>query len=547
MAAENVSFLFPTHRRSRDWTSQELAEFYRVESALIQGGMRIVTDRGLSDEGDPWFVFCREDSGEPVVHFARIDSQYIIASPAYEGVARGLDFKPMVQDLISRHKLAPVNTSEKSNILLHPAALLIVLVGIAFFKTPSEAQASEGGKGDAPGAHVVNKSALLDILGREPAPLGAGFMSSQAYDQQDMALKMSHLVLVAASAIFVLDETPAPQAADDHTAMFELAPDYGKGSGQVGGSTYSPIVALNLEGFDTIRVDENGSLYAAQPGSANSPGFDSLVLAASKSMTGLGQIQVVNSDGIEVQSNLYTQERVVGSSSIGYNYEIALLAEKTAATASLGEQSFSLSLASTQTQNNVAGVTNLLASGGVYYENAVVVDKLPASFQGLVSIESAGLQPGSAANYLVENNIFVTLYNDKSAGVSLPSPSLFISGHGTLEVSSNSGQPATPGTAGPGVIPNYTGSTEGPGFLTSATPVESMTSSVFIKTLDLFLQEVPKLGVYVVHDTYVFFESSIISGYSATMETVSMTFSDTSSITIVGQAALINGIIHHVE
>ena len=168
MAAENVSFLFSTRRRSSDWTSQELAEFYRVESALIQGGMRIITDRGLSDEGDPWFVFCREDSGEPVVHFARIDGQYIIASPAYEGVARGLDFKSMVRDLISHHGLAPVKTSEKSNIFMHPAALLIVLVGIAFFKTPSEAQASEVSKGEAPGAHVV-KGPFSTFSGENPS------------------------------------------------------------------------------------------------------------------------------------------------------------------------------------------------------------------------------------------------------------------------------------------------------------------------------------------------------------------------------------------
>jgi hypothetical protein len=378
MAAENVSFLFVTHRRSRDWTSQELAEFYRVESALIQGGMRIVTDRGLSDEGDPWFVFCREDSGEPVVHFARIDGQYIIASPAYEGVARGLDFKPMVQDLISRHKLSPANKNEKSNIFMHPAALLILLVGIAFFKTPSEAQASEVGKGEAPGAHVI-KGAFLDVLGREPAPLGAGFVSSEAYDQQNMALKMSQLVLVAASAIFVLDETQAPQAADNHAAPFELAPDYGKGRGQVA-SDHSPIIPFNLEGLDTIRVDENRPLYAAQPGGTNSPGFDSVVSAAAKLMTESSENQVVLSDSIEAQSNLFSKERAVGSSSISNNYETTLLSQKTGGTAHLGEQFFNISLVLTQSQNNVASVTNLSAGGGIYYENGVVVDKLPASF-----------------------------------------------------------------------------------------------------------------------------------------------------------------------
>ena len=278
-----------------------------------------------------------------------------------------------------------------------------------------------------------------------------------------MALKMSQLVIVAASAIIVLDETQAPQTTDNHAAPFEHGPDYGKERGQVAASAYSPIVPLNLEGVDTIRVDENGSLYAAGPGVTNWPGFDSVVSATSKSMTELSQIQVVNSDDIKAHSNLFTEERAVGSSTISHNYEITLVAEKTAATAYLGEQSFNLCLAQTQTQNNVAGGTNLSESGGAYYESGVVVNKLPASFQGLISIESAGLQPGSASDYLVENRIFVSVYHDKSIGVSSPSPSVLISGHGAPEVSSNFGQTVAHGTTVSG----------GAGVLTSSTSGES--------------------------------------------------------------------------
>jgi hypothetical protein len=155
---QNVAFFTPARGRTRDWKSQELAEFYRVESALIQGGMRVVTDRGVSDEGDPWFVFCRDDDGEPIVHFARIDGQYVIASAAYEGVARGLDFRSMVQELISRHKLAPTDDDKSSNIRIHPSALLIVLVGMAFFKTASQSQAGEAEKHAEPLAGLAARS-----------------------------------------------------------------------------------------------------------------------------------------------------------------------------------------------------------------------------------------------------------------------------------------------------------------------------------------------------------------------------------------------------
>ena len=132
MVAQVVSF-FNRVRATPDWSQQELAEFYRVEAALIQAGIQVETDRGLSDEGDPWFIFCRAEDGEVVIHFARYDGQYIIAGPAYEGIARGRDFAALTRDLISRHPLVqPRGPTKKNNVVLHPAAFLIAIVGTAF-------------------------------------------------------------------------------------------------------------------------------------------------------------------------------------------------------------------------------------------------------------------------------------------------------------------------------------------------------------------------------------------------------------------------------
>ena len=72
MAAELLSFFRPAKSVSGDWSTQEIAEFYRVEAALVQAGASVCVDRGVSDEGDPWFVFCRAVDGEVIVHFARI-------------------------------------------------------------------------------------------------------------------------------------------------------------------------------------------------------------------------------------------------------------------------------------------------------------------------------------------------------------------------------------------------------------------------------------------------------------------------------------------
>lgn len=190
---QNVAFFTPARGRTRDWKPQELAEFYRVESALMQGGMRVITDCGVSDEGDPWFVFCREDDGEPIVHFARIDGQYVIATAAYEGVARGLDFRSMVQELISRHKLAPTDDDKRSNIRIHPSALLIVLVGMAFFKTASQAQAGEAEKHAEPLAGLGARSFSPMSHAGAPAMNGDQSQTDQNFNR--------YIWLVASSAV----------------------------------------------------------------------------------------------------------------------------------------------------------------------------------------------------------------------------------------------------------------------------------------------------------------------------------------------------------
>ena len=54
----------------------------------MQSGLSVTTDRGISDEGDPWFVFCREDNDEVIAHFARIDCEYVVASSFQRGSVR---------------------------------------------------------------------------------------------------------------------------------------------------------------------------------------------------------------------------------------------------------------------------------------------------------------------------------------------------------------------------------------------------------------------------------------------------------------------------
>src|SRR6476646_6047929 len=124
-----LSFFRPRQKVEHDWTQEELAQFYRVEAALIRSGLLVDVDRGVSDEGDPWFIFCRQDNGEVIAHFARIRDQYVVASSAFPGVARGKDFALLISDLMRSSPLPlPREIQQSQNIYLHPAAMLVALL-----------------------------------------------------------------------------------------------------------------------------------------------------------------------------------------------------------------------------------------------------------------------------------------------------------------------------------------------------------------------------------------------------------------------------------
>ena len=138
-----IPFLRPRNE-PRDWSQAELAEFYRVEASLIATGMRVDTDRGMTDEGDPWFVFCHvDDDQDVIIHFARIGSSYLVSAPGMGGVISGDDFRELVRRLLTRHEAVAAHGARNDNVVLHPAAMLWVLVAIAFLQA-GEARAHGG-------------------------------------------------------------------------------------------------------------------------------------------------------------------------------------------------------------------------------------------------------------------------------------------------------------------------------------------------------------------------------------------------------------------
>jgi hypothetical protein len=140
--------------QSHDWTNDEIAELYRVEHALCRANISVDTDRGITDEGDPWFVFCRRD-GEVIVHIARYDGLYHLFSPALPQPLEGPTFSALTRAFVASAPMAP-NRAAASGVALHPAALLSLLVVSIFFSIdhltgqPDRAQAAVVDRGHSP-------------------------------------------------------------------------------------------------------------------------------------------------------------------------------------------------------------------------------------------------------------------------------------------------------------------------------------------------------------------------------------------------------------
>lgn len=132
MSANILPLFFRSPARG-GWTQQELAEFYRVETILIQSGISLDTDRGVSDEGDPWFVFCRPETGDVVIHFARHGSEYIAAGGGIDRVLRGRSFRDIVDSFLAEQPLMMRRPAGDPKVFVHPAALLSAFVATAFF------------------------------------------------------------------------------------------------------------------------------------------------------------------------------------------------------------------------------------------------------------------------------------------------------------------------------------------------------------------------------------------------------------------------------
>jgi len=64
-------------------------------------GLRVEFDCGMTDEGDPWLVFCDTDSSELLCHVARLGNEYIACMPFDGAGITGTSLTDVLEDFFS--------------------------------------------------------------------------------------------------------------------------------------------------------------------------------------------------------------------------------------------------------------------------------------------------------------------------------------------------------------------------------------------------------------------------------------------------------------
>ncbi len=131
--------LFQKKVDSVGWCPDELAECYRVVGLLARSGLPVSIDSGLTDEGEPWAIVLREDTGDVLLHMARLDGSFVVVSAAGPIAQRGESLRAVLDAAVRSGGLAMLtrrSAAADSEVLrLHPATLIAAFIAGAWIHT----------------------------------------------------------------------------------------------------------------------------------------------------------------------------------------------------------------------------------------------------------------------------------------------------------------------------------------------------------------------------------------------------------------------------
>lgn len=106
----------------KGWSNDENAQFARIQRLLTEAGVLVEIEEGITDEGDPWCVFCSDATGEVIIHVAVIDGCYFFDSAVLPEAIQGRNLYDCAQRFMDDASLPAYSRSPK--IMMHPSAML---------------------------------------------------------------------------------------------------------------------------------------------------------------------------------------------------------------------------------------------------------------------------------------------------------------------------------------------------------------------------------------------------------------------------------------
>ena len=588
----NVTIFSAYANNPRDWTQKELAEFYRVENALIQAGMRVTTERGLTDEGEPWFIFCRAVDNEPVVHFARIDGQYVIVSEAFDAPVKGHDFHAMILSLLQRHRLNSTPAVGNSNVFVHPAALLIAVVGVAFFKTLSPAKAADGSLDTNLPSKAAPAAGSVQTQTNNSDPVRAAGATTKAHTTDtEVWAEQSLRIAIATIASLSESELAAAKQSMDQASALALALETGipiKIQGNNNKShdaqdTVNPVIPAAYESVAAALATNSLPNQDAQQ-------LDPALIGSALSMIqNLAKVPAATDASSSLLSLHLNQAHVSAFAPAGgtlvpvFVNSSQITVFKTADVSTHLSQLNQSSLAPSSQDHNLNAAQPITKTITVSIANLSVFNEAP-SFGGIVAFEInlKAIDENSSTSFLAKNNIqllsqtvlpsLVTVdasdingaiarsnvnldqsdthnsnYTQLSSSNFSDTPNTFVSSAQTPLPPSIQDSQTVVSTAPTNPIsladsPSQVIQHSAPIHL-SLSSMQSVQGSAFAISLIQFIHDVPGIKVSVSEsNNYAFYNPTDISMHNTPLGEITLSFSDGSSISIIGQKAEIDSI-----
>lgn len=226
---------------ARPWQNHELAEFYRVIDILGRAGIAVVPDMGVSDEGEPWFAFCRADTGDVVVHCARINGLFVANSVAFNETFRGRELRDVINSILKSAHFTSATTIADKRLYLHPFAVLTAFIAAALLFS-KEASAHDHGAAPRGHGHGHGEAAFDKVFAAIKAAITDGLAGNAAApgnpvgtDPFDLSGPVSLAALLSATLVstptsasgdlvLTSDATTALNQYDGYSSVFDSSP-----------------------------------------------------------------------------------------------------------------------------------------------------------------------------------------------------------------------------------------------------------------------------------------------------------------------------------